>query len=67
MEVERTCTIKLTEKECELLQNAANLIGNIDAEIDIDYFGYDYDLSSVKHNILEFLDDPNVYVEWEEK
>lgn len=65
MEIVRELTVKLTGKEYTLLRDAANLIDNIVAGINGDDFGEDYDLESISHNIYEFLDDSDVWVEWE--
>lgn len=65
MEIVRELTIKLTGKEYTLLREAAHLIDNIVSGINTDDFGEEYDLESVSHNIYEFLDDPDVWVEWE--
>ena len=64
MEVVRTIAVKLTGKEYKLLQEAADLIGHIITEVNFDDFGEDYDLRGIEYNILQFLDDTNVYVEW---
>lgn len=62
MEVIRNITVKLTKSEYNLLTEAANLIDNITAEIDDDDFYEDYDLREASHNIYEFLNDYNVYI-----
>lgn len=65
MEVVRTITVKLTGKEYTLLQDAAGLIGHIVSTLNFDDFVDDYNLREIEYNILEFLDDTNVEVEWE--
>lgn len=67
MKIARQLTVTLTGEEYTLLRNAADLIYNIVAEINTDDLEKDYDLESVSHNIYEFLDDINVYVEWGKK
>lgn len=62
MEVVRTITVKLTEKEYKVLKEAANITDNIIAELNTDDFGEDYDLRDVGHIISAFLEDDNVYV-----
>lgn len=65
MEIVRKITLKLTGKEYTLLRDAVTLIDNIVEKIDTDDFGEDYDLTDAKDILYAFLDDPNVYVEWE--
>jgi len=68
MEIAKTTVVKLTGKEYELLHDAVDLVDDIVSGIDEDDFkGKYYDLKNVRDTIYEFLDDPNVEVEWEEK
>lgn len=62
MEVVKTIAIKITEREYKVLKEAANIAGNIIAELNTDDFGEDYDLRDVEHTISAFLEDDNVYV-----
>lgn len=64
MKIEKTITVELTGKEYNLLRDAADLIEDILSKVDFDDFGEDYDLRGIEHNILAFLDDPYVEVEW---
>lgn len=65
MEVVKKLGVKLTGKEYQLLQDAASLIDDINAEINTDVFGEGYDLKGVEYIIYAFLDDTNVEVDWE--
>jgi hypothetical protein len=64
MKIAKTTTVKLTGKEYTLLQNAGDLVDDIVAGLDGDDFK-DCDLRGARDTIYAFLDDPNVYVEWE--
>lgn len=64
MKIAKTTAVKLTGKEYDLLRDAANLIGTIIEEKNSGDFE-DYNLDAVEQDIYAFLDDPNVYVEWE--
>jgi hypothetical protein len=64
MKIAKTTAVKLTGKEYDLLRDAANLIGTIVEEKNSGDFE-DYNLDAVEQDIYAFLDDPNVYVEWE--
>ena len=66
MEIAKTTVVKLTGKEYELLHDAVDLVDDIVAGLDDDDFGKKYyDLRGVRNTIYDFLDDPNVEVEWE--
>jgi len=67
MEIIRKLAVKLTREEYILLRDAANLIKNIVAEINTDDFGEDYDFIEASHIIYAFLDDKDVYVEFEKQ
>jgi hypothetical protein len=64
MKIAKATVVKLTGKEYDLLRDAANLIGTIVEEKNSGDFE-DYNLDAVEQDIYAFLDDPNVYVEWE--
>jgi hypothetical protein len=64
MKIAKTTAVKLTGKEYDLLRDAANLIGTIVEEKNSGDFE-NYNLDAVEQDIYAFLDDPNVYVEWE--
>lgn len=64
MKTVKTTVVKLTGKEYDLLRDAANLIETIVDEKNSDDFS-NYRLDTISQNIYEFLDDPNVEVEWE--
>lgn len=66
MKIAKTTVVKLTGKEYTLLHDAVDLVDDIVREADEDDFGGKYyDLRGVRNTIYEFLDDPNVEVEWE--
>lgn len=65
MEITKTTVVKLTGKEYELLHDAVDLVDDIVSGVDDDFKGKYYDLKNVRNTIYAFLDDPNVYVEWE--
>lgn len=62
MEVAKRVTVKLTEKEYELLRDAISLISNIDLELNPNDLEEEYDLRGVEDTIAAFLEDDDVYV-----